>query len=83
MLIISLQQAACESPPRSNSTQKNLKIQIVVKGVSVMEFDPKTSVIYLLKSGNRHVTHKHHGEVVAGYLWERGVSNVRPLKLLV
>lgn len=58
-------------------------MQIVVNGVSIKEFDPRPSVIYWLKSGNRHLTHKlpvkATSEAVATHSQDRDVTNVRPL----
>lgn len=95
MLTISSSSAACErvfsqmniikSPLRSKLTQENLQnqMQIVVNGVSIKEFDPRPSVIYWLKSGNRHLTHKlpvkATSEAVATHSQDRDVTNVRPL----
>ncbi|VDI36237.1 Hypothetical predicted protein [Mytilus galloprovincialis] len=95
MLTISSSSAAYErvfsqmniikSPLRSKLTQENLQnqMQIVVNGVSIKEFDPRPSVIYWLKSGNRHLTHKlpvkATSEAVATHSQDRDVTNVRPL----
>ncbi|XP_071181304.1 zinc finger protein 862-like [Mytilus edulis] len=95
MLTISSSSAACErvfsqmniikSPLRSKLTQENLQnqMQIVVNGVSIKEFDPRPSVVYWLKSGNRHLTHKlpvkATSEAVASHSQDRDVTNVRPL----
>ena len=50
----------CKTSHRSCLTQDNLQhqLRIVIDGPELAKFDPVSSVLYWLKSGNRHITHQ-------------------------
>ena len=90
MLTISPSTAACErafsqmnlckTAHRSCFKQENLhhQLRVVIDGPDLDKFEPTASVLYWLKSGNRHITHKKPKKAIKAASAAESSSSTEP-----